>query len=300
MFKSETVSVTPAEEVSCPACGAISGQSQATFVIYSGRGRKPWRRCLNCKAYFIVEPYVANQEVAHLNETACGREDTGRELNTFKRRMFLSVMSLLSRYCPPPATLLDVGCSYGGFLMQAKERGYNVRGFDIVPRAVEYLTAQDIPAEVCFSIGELATVEDASLDVVTCLDCHVYWFDQASELTHAYTKLKPGGYLAMRVVDKSWLFSVGLWLRRFSNAAGERVIRVAVNDHRFSMPLRSLIKVIRDVGFEVTYASPRGAMHSDRTRLPVKLSFALGSALWQAGAGMFLAPGALILARKPV
>lgn len=298
--KSEPANGVSLGQINCPACGELSSQSPDIFHIISARGLKPWKRCLKCEAYFLVESYVANQEAAHLKEEACGREDTGRELNVFKDRMFQSVIGLLNRHCPPPASLLDVGCSYGGFLMKAQETGYNVRGVDIIPRAVEYLKEQNIPAEVCFSIGELASVSDASLDVVTCLDCHIYWPNQYTELRHAIRKLKPGGYLVMRVVDKSWMFSLGLLLRRFSMAVGNKTIRNAINDHRFSMPLRSLLRVIQDTGFEVRYASPRGAIHSDRTRFPVKLSFALGTLLWEAGIKTFLAPGALVLARKPV
>lgn len=285
-------------QVRCSACGRISESPNDAFLIRGGRGLTTWKRCLGCKAYFLVEPYVPGREVAHTKKTAWGREDTGTELNGFKKRMFLSVLNLLNRYCPPPATVLDVGCSYGGFLTEAAKAGYQVRGFDIVPRAVEYVKARGIAAEVCFSISEVDAIKDASLDVITCLDCHYYWPDQAGELRQAYAKLKPGGYLAMRVVDKSWMFSIGLLFRRLSKATGEKFIRAAVNDHRFSMPLPSLLKVIKASGFDVIYASPRGAIHSDRTRLPVKLSFALGTLLWEAKTGIFLAPGALVLATK--
>lgn len=296
---SETEGLMEIERVTCSACGYTAETQLDTILIPSGRGLKPWKRCSACKAYFLVESYMPGEEVTHTEKTSWGKGDTGKELNSFKQRMFLSVIGLLKRHCPPPASLLDVGCSYGGFLMEAKKTGYEVRGFDIVPGAVKYVRSRGIPAEMCFSIGELESVEDSSLDVVTCLDCNYYWPDQISELSKAHAKLKPGGYLVMRVVDKSWLLSFGLALRKLSGKAGERVIRAAVNDHRFAMPLRSLLKVIRRSGFEVVYASPRGALHSDHTRPLVKLSFAFGTALWEAGKLVFLAPAALILATKP-
>ena len=296
---SETEEFCETEQVRCSACGYTAETRLDTILIPSTRGLKPWKRCSACQAYFLVESYMPRQEVTHTEKTSWGKSDTGKELNRFKKRMFLSVIGLLKRYCPPPASLLDVGCSYGGFLMEASKAGYQVRGFDIVPEAVKYVNSQGIPAEMSFSISELDSVDDSSLDVVTCLDCNYYWPDQISELSNAYAKLKPGGYLVMRVVDKSWLLSFGLSLRKLSGKAGERVIRAAVNDHRFAMPLRSLLKVIRKRGFEVEYASPRGALHSDQTRPLVKLSFAFGTALWEAGRLVFLAPAALILATKP-
>lgn len=296
---SETEGHIEIERVRCPACGCTAETQLDTILIPSGRGLKPWQRCSACKAYFLVESYLPRQEVTHTEKTSWGKGDTGKELNSFKKRMFQSVIGLLKRHCPPPASLLDVGCSYGGFLMEAKKTGYEVRGFDIVPGAVKYVRSQGIPAEMCFSISELESVEDSSLDVVTCLDCNYYWPDQISELSNACAKLKPGGYLVMRVVDKSWLLSFGLLLRSLSRKTGERVIRAAVNDHRFAMPLRSLLTVIQRSGFEVVYASPRGALHSDHTKPLVKLSFAFGTALWEAGKLVFLAPAALILATKP-
>lgn len=284
-------------ENKCSACGRLGESFNSTFPIASGRGLKRWKRCASCKAYFLVESYEPVKEVVHTKKTAWGREDTGTELNNFKKKMFLSVLDLIRKNCPPPATLLDVGCSYGGFLSEARKAGYSVRGSDIVPTAVEYVRAQGISADVCFSIGELS-VEDNSLDVITCLDSHYYWPDQAAELGHAYTKLRPGGYLAMRVVDKSWMFSIGLKLRKVSNPAGEKLIKAAVNDHRFSMPFPSLLDVIKSAGFDIVYASPRGAIHSNQSKLRVKISFMLGALVWLAGKRKFLAPGALVLATK--
>jgi hypothetical protein len=102
----------------------------------------------------------------------------------------------------------------------------------------------------------------------------------------------------MRVVDKSWMFSIGLALRKFMPALADSLLLASINDHRFSMPVKSLLRVLRSVGFEVIYASPQGALHSDKTRAAVKLSFAFGAALWKT-AGIFVAPGALVLVKKP-
>lgn len=64
------------------------------------------------------------------------------------------------------------------------------------------------------------------------------------------------------------------------------------------MPVGSFLNVLQRTGFRVITASPRGAVHSDQTSLAVKLSFSIGTALWQT-LGVFLAPGAVIIAEKP-
>ena len=79
---------------------------------------------------------------------------------------------------------------------------------------------------------------------------------------------------------------------------GQKLLRRAVNDHRFSMPAGSFLQLLEQTGFRVISATPRGAIHSDDTSLGVKLSFGLGIALWKT-LGVFLAPGAVVIAEKP-
>jgi SAM-dependent methyltransferase len=286
------------EAVICPACGWRDKAHEVVCLRQGDRGVHQWCRCQHCKSYFFLEYYNLTKEVVHAEKMIEGKEDTGIAVNDFKRPMYLSVLRLLAHHCPPPATLLDVGCSFGGFLLEARKLGYVTYGLDILPRAVAYVQAQGIPAEVASSIDEFKSVGASFLDVISCLDCNMYWPHQPSEISHAFNRLKPGGFLVMRVVDKSWMFSFGRILRMLIRAPGERVIHEAVNDHRFSMPVCSLLRVLEEAGFRVIYASPRGALHSNRTKLPVKASFALGYMIWKLS-GIFLAPGALVLARKP-
>lgn len=281
----------------CPACGNNSSQcTQVPFHKY--RGGTLWHQCLACGSFFESGAYDKQKEALHAQNTTYGRPDLGKGLNEFKKRMYRSVLTLLERHRPPPAVLLDAGCSFGGFLTEAREAGYDVFGFDILPQAVEYVRSVGITAELSFSICDVKIIENGALDIVTCLDCNCYWPNQPSELRHAFGKLKPGGYLAMRVVDKSWACSLGLAIHRIAPSIGKKILMAAVNDHRFSMPVRSLLKVIQSCGFKVVHASPRGAIPSHKTRWIVKLSFVLGSLVW-ATTGMFVAPGALVLARKP-
>jgi SAM-dependent methyltransferase len=283
----------------CPACNSEFSHSIGVKIIQRGRGERVWRRCLNCRGYFDSKTYDRHEELLHAQDRPSGRPDSGIRLNDSKIRMFHSVLRLLQRHCPPPAGILDVGCSYGGFLIEARQAGYSVAGSDIVTGAVEYLRSLNIPAQRSFSIGDVTLAEDGDLDVLTCLDCNYYWPDQRSELRYAFNKLKPGGYLAMRVVDKSWLFSFGLAIHRITPRIAHSILCESVNDHRFSMPIRSLLNLITNCGFRIVHASPYGAIYSKAAGWTVQLSFALGSLLWKT-TGKFMAPGAIILARKPV
>lgn len=226
-----------------------------------------------------------------------GERDTGIELGNYKLRMYRSALALLVRHCPPPGLILDIGCSYGGFILSARNLGYNVAGVDIVSNAIDHIRSLDIPAEVSSSIENIGIVEEKSCDVITCLDCNYYWPDQRRELTYIREKLKSGGFLLMRVADKTWTFRMGLAIHRLNPGWGKRLMAASVNDHRFAMPVKELLSLLRSGGFEIVYASPRGAIHSDCTRLLVKVAFSI-SALVQDITGAFIGPGALILAKK--
>lgn len=75
-------------------------------------------------------------------------------------------------------------------------------------------------------------------------------------------------------------------------------MRMAVNDHRHSMPVRSHLQLLKEIGYKSLYVSVKEALHSDYARLSVTLAFALGDLL-QRLFGAYLAPGALILAQVP-
>jgi SAM-dependent methyltransferase len=241
--------------------------------------------------------YDLAAETQHTQQMTWGDAHHGAQLNDFKQRMYQSILSQLIKRTPASGcSLLDVGCAYGGFMSAARAAGFDVSGYDIVPEAVQAVQAAGMPAQCCGRMQDF-TLRSEPLDVITVLDANIYWPDQPAELRAIHDRLKPGGLLVMRVVDKSWLAKIGAAVQSVSPARGERLLRRAVNDHRFSMPLGSFLKVLQRSGFRVLSASPRGAIHSDQTSLPVRLSFHLGTALWET-LGIFLAPGAVVFAER--
>ena len=282
----------------CPACGTCAATAQHAWKFVNARGETEWLQCPKCRSYFMDGEYSLESETAHTQQMTWGDTDKGERLNDFKSRMYTSILEMLKKHVSPHGcSLLDVGCSYGGFMEAAKEQGFDVCGFDIVPQAVERVTRAGMTAQCCGQVRDF-TVQTGLFDVITVLDANIYWPDQPAELSEIYNRLKPGGRLVMRIVDKSWMAGIGAALQRVSAERGEKILRRAVNDHRFSMPVGSFLRVLESTGFRVVSASPKGAVHSDQTSLPVKLSFLVGSALWQT-LGIFLAPGAVVIAERP-
>ncbi len=282
----------------CPACGTPSVQARHAWKFINPPGQTEWLRCPSCRSYFMDGEYSLESEIQHTQQMTWGDSHHGAQLNQFKQRMYKAILEQICRHAAPNGkSLLDVGCAYGGFMTAAQDAGFDVCGFDIVPEAVAHVTARGMKAQCCGQMKDL-TLRSGPLDVISVLDANIYWPDQPAELREIYGRLAPGGLLVMRIVDKSWMARIGAFLQHVSPARGEKILRRAVNDHRFSMPVGSFLNVLQQTGFRVITASPRGAVHSDQTSLAVRLSFSIGSALWQT-LGVFLAPGAVIIAERP-
>ncbi|MGC2064434.1 MAG: class I SAM-dependent methyltransferase [Thermodesulfovibrionales bacterium] len=283
--------------IPCPVCDVgLDAGSLATIALSTPRGDQQWARCPECRSFFALGRYDPDQEVHHTRTRPWGMVESGIALNDEKGPMFDAVLRVLRSYAPQGSALLDIGCSYGGFLQRARKDGYRVRGLDIVPEAVEYVRSQGIACDSAGSVGELDIPEN-SLEIISVLDCNYYWPSQTKELRAIHSLLRKNGLLVMRVVDMSWAMQIGLWLRRWFPNAGQRLCEKAVYDHRVSVPVRSLLRVVRQAGFEIIYTSPRDAMPFRHNSLKVKTAYAIGQLAWRI-TGYNLAPGFVFLARK--
>jgi 2-polyprenyl-3-methyl-5-hydroxy-6-metoxy-1,4-benzoquinol methylase len=281
----------------CPVCDAgLERGSPGLVLLTTPRGNQTWAKCHVCRSFFALEQYDPEQEVEHTRTRPWGRLESGTGLNDEKSPMFEAVLRLIGRYAQPGSALLDIGCSYGGFMMRAQKEGYRVHGMDIVPEAVEYVRSQGIPCDRAGSVDELDIPEN-SLGIVTALDSNYYWPSQTKELRAIRSVLSPGGLLAVRTVDMSWAMQIGLWLRRCFPGTGQRLCEKAAYDHRVSIPAVSLLRVIEQEGFEIVYTSPRDAMPFRHNSLKVKTAYAIGQLVWRT-IGYNLAPGFVFLARK--
>ncbi len=154
----------------CPVCEEeLQIGSLTSMVLSTSRGKQLWTKCPGCRSFFSVEGYDSEQEAQHTRTRPWGMAESGIALNDEKSPMFNAVLRLIRHYAPPESTLLDVGCSFGGFLFRAREEGYKVRGIDIVPEAVEYVRSRGIHCDRAASAGDLDIAEN-SLGIVTALD----------------------------------------------------------------------------------------------------------------------------------
>ena len=284
----------------CPACGNPETHNATKLRVHTARGELLWTRCSSCRAYHMVGNYNIESEAAHQVHMPWGQLQAGVQLNDFKKRMFEATLAGIKTRAPDAKTILDIGCSFGGFLLEARKKGYVGSGVDIVPEAIEYVKQQGFNAEVCESLGNCRLFSEKNpVDVLAVLDAHIYWPNQPAELTAAWKMIKPGGLLVMRVITKSHFVSIGRMIEPLAPKFSRHLIRRSVIDHRFCMPLKSLLHTIKDCGFDIEGVIPRDAQHSDDSSMAVRSLFAIGDLSWKM-LGCHVAPGAMIYARKPI
>ena len=281
----------------CPACARIAEPAKR-FEFDSGRGQTPWALCPHCHTYFLLSSYDAESEADHTRNMAWGNEAAGASLNQRKSVGFISALDQIEALGYAGCRILDVGCSFGGILIEARKRGFDCAGVDIVPEAIEWMKNQGFRAEVCSTLTECPWFSSQNpVDVISVLDAHIYWPDQPAELRAAWNLLRDDGLLVIRAVTKSAFVTTARVVGSVSPWVSKKLIRRAIADHRFSMPLPSLLKTIESAGFDIVSASPRGAQHSSGMPMSARAAFAMGTMLWH-GLGVSVAPTTLIFARK--
>ncbi len=281
----------------CPVCDFnLDDVSLDVTVLKTLRGRQPWAKCPRCRSFFFTEAYDLEREVEHTRTRPWGMAKEGIALGRDKSAMFATVLKEVAPYAPQGGVLLDIGCSFGGFLQLAQLAGYRVRGIDIVPEAIEHIRSLGIDCDHAASLAD-TNIPSGSLDMISVLDCNYYWSSQTRELRAIHSRLRPEGLLIMRVVDTSWAIQACLLLRRCIPGLSLRWCGKAVYDHRVSVPVGSLLKIVEREGFDVVYESQRDAMPFHRNSIKVRTAYAVGQIAWRMF-GINLAPGFVFIARR--
>lgn len=174
--------------VECPACG----------LVYSDIYLQPDTVLKDDTPYFAHDVY-ANEQETYLQEASRYL----KAINRFKTS----------------GKLLDIGCGFGYFSAAAVRDGWQVKGIDISPVAVEF-------AKRTFELQDLqlATVEDAefapnSFDVITMWNCIEHMANPVASIEKALTWLKPDGIIAFEAPNHDGiLYSLNTVLHKVTGA----------------------------------------------------------------------------------
>lgn len=187
-----------AEPRVCPACGESRFRDRVVLPELTTH------TCTACRLILgtIVRTGDAVPEFALVDE-----ERYLRSVGSVRRHQAREIISLLAPHVAPGASILDVGCSFGFFLLEARLAGFEVRGIE--PDLQAYAHARAKLGDR-IELGELGpdTAAPASADVVCTLDVieHIPADDHAAFARQVAHTLEPGGIWAIKVPTTEGLY----------------------------------------------------------------------------------------------
>lgn len=165
--------------------------------------------------------------------------------------------------------LLEIGCAYGYFLDEARERGWRVRGVEPSPHAAR-LARERFGLEVTETPFAMLPVEAESLDAVVLWDVIEHLPDPRATIEHARAWLRPDGLLALSTGNVSSLAA---------RLHGADWSLMTPPWHQFYFSRSSLRRLLVDIGFQVVRWRGDGAVLADpsspRPRVPAPITAAL-------------------------
>lgn len=267
-----------------PAC--LCGANSYRIYTYNQAGNA--FAVLSCRQCGLARTWpspLQNDLVEELYNRLGGHEDKFREMPL--RRIFAErALGVLLPHCQT-GRLLEVGCSSGIFVDEARQRGFKAEGIDVSAAAIS--EAQREFPQSSFSIGTLADnkYSENAFDVVAYIHCLEHIPEPIAELREAARVLKPGGWLLIEVPRFFSLWRVLLGCRWYG---------LVPSQHVWQFGRRGITELLRRAGFKVVAAETRRSLYRQPEYNLKGLIKALISAIaWITKTGDNL----FVLARKP-
>jgi SAM-dependent methyltransferase len=235
-------------------------------------------RCNGCSLVFVGNPPAAADVEAFYSADA---EYHGELLDPAHpafakmRDIARQHLRMLERVVPWPhdLKLLDIGCSSGLFLDQAREAGFEVFGAELSPDTAAFARTH-FGLDVHRGDWREASYADGTFDVITLFDVIEHLPDPAAELAAIARLLKPGGLLLQSTPDIDGLFP------RLSYQLANRLDywpHPEPPHHLYQFSARTLGAMTRNAGYEIVRAEKTG----------IHLSYSFGTpASWKASPKM--------------
>lgn len=204
--------------------------------------------CSTCGHSFI-SPMKPDDQLGELYSTYYGRESAPVVQQPSNVRSALLRETTMAQKVVGDAngrTLLDVGCGAGEFLLQSKDAGFEVRGYDVDPKAVAAATEAGLKVECSPSIAEAFKGESFDIIAMNQLIEHtdqpIKLLDQARE----------------RLSDDGLIFITTPNGNSYLNASsGRNWINWHVPYHQHIFSPESLRIAANQAGFKITHLSTK-------------------------------------------
>ena len=231
------------EHPTCAVCGA---NTYAPLVVRNGHQLVRCRRC--SLVYVSPRPRTRAAIDALYTNEAYSAGQVSHALTTSRMREAHWRLNKLERHVAHRGRLLDVGCSAGSFLVAARERGWQVRGIDVSPAAVQH--ASDAHGlDVSVATLEDSALPDRSFDVITVFECIEHMLEPRTAMHAAASLLCDRGLLVITTPNvDGFVPRVTYWLLGRTLGAWEHP---TPPHHLYQFSKRTLSTMLNDLGFEI-------------------------------------------------
>jgi len=228
----------------CPVCGGTIHPAAARFEAST------YFRCSRCGIVYLEDfsgyrasyggDYFFEEYRRQYGKTYLEDFDVLRNISAQR----IAIIERMCRSDEGKPRLLDVGCAYGPFLLEAKAAGFDTHGIDPAPEAAAYVTdTLRISAEAT-SFEEYTPPggERRCYDVITMWYVIEHFSDLDGILTMVSRMLPPGGVFAFSTPNLR-----GITALRDRN----RFLESSPADHRSILSPRSVKKILKGYGLSL-------------------------------------------------
>jgi SAM-dependent methyltransferase len=224
---------SPIAPATCRACGRSVGSEPVLETL---------RRCGGCGFIFYEDAEPNALAALYGDAYFHGAEypDYLGQQGALRRSMQRHLQQM-QRHRPLGGNLLEVGCAYGLFLDEAREKFDSVTGIDICAGPVAYArTSLDLDARH----GDVLTEDfgDQRFDAVCMWDTIEHLAAPAEVLSRAATLQRPGGMLYLTTGD------IGSWNARWR---GKQWRQIHPPSHVNYFSRRTITTILERTGYEV-------------------------------------------------
>ena len=180
------------KEVDCDLCG-----STEKILIKSEEGF-PISRCRNCSLIYVNQ--IPNIEEGKVIGEYYEGSQAEIEANEWRYKdVSKYLVSEINSFHPQKGALLDVGCGYGFFLLEAKRNGWQVFGTELSHIAVNYARENQNLPDVYFS--DLSDIEFSvdKFDAINLTNVLEHVPSPTVILENCASKMANGGIILIRV-----------------------------------------------------------------------------------------------------
>ncbi len=252
----------------CRSCGIL-------YMIAFGRERTHYDREYFFSEYKKQYGKTYLEDFESIKGTAYRRLENIRSVLSLRRRTGAAGSSTPaarvpgitpSTPFPAPQRLLDVGCAYGPFLQAARERGFQVQGFDVSSEAACYVREE---LGITCGLGDFSSNDPAGVpaggegdfDVISLWYVIEHFRDTGRVLRRINRLLKPGGVFSFSTPNAS-----GISARKDRNL----FLKNSPPDHYTVWPLRAVAPLLARFGLELKKIVVTGH-HGERFPWPGRL-----------------------------